>query len=84
MNTKEQDRAVEMNQATINVCGDVLTVMWDGNVWVSPANGQQHSTVRAAMRAELAHYLVASGERIPSYDDLGSTYEAMLDGLRRA
>lgn len=49
---------------SVNVCGDELRVHWDGNVWVSPHNGQQHSRATHAMRSEIEAYFIACGEDI--------------------
>jgi len=48
----------------VNVCGDELAVCWDGNVWVSPHNGQQHSRAEHAMRSELEAYFMACGDDV--------------------
>jgi hypothetical protein len=48
----------------VDVCGDKLTVAWDGNVWVSPHNGQQHSRAEHAMRSELEAYFRSCGDDI--------------------
>lgn len=50
------------NTATLDVFGDTLEVIWDGNVWVAPVNGQQYSHRNEAMRAELTAHLSACGE----------------------
>lgn len=39
--------------------GDILNVRWNGNVWISPCNGQQHSRREDAVREECGHYLMA-------------------------
>lgn len=50
-----------MDGKSINVCGDILTVVWNGNVWVSPSNGQQHSRYTAALAVELEEYEESCG-----------------------
>lgn len=47
--------------ASLNVYGDELTVMWDGNVWVA-GNGAQFASKREAMKAEVVAHLRACGE----------------------
>ncbi len=49
---------------TVTICGDVLGIYWTGSVWVSPCNGQQHSSARAAMRAEIERYYTDCGDDI--------------------
>lgn len=66
-----------MYSKRVNVCGDVLEVYWDGNVWVSPSNGQQHSRARDAMRHELTVYFQACGEDVENNEEL----EDLLDTL---
>ena len=52
------------HEKTVDVYGDKLKVRWDGNVWVSPHNGQQHSRSTDAMRSELEAYFLACGEDV--------------------
>ena len=47
--------------ATVDVFGDTLEVAWNGNVWVSPVNGQQHGSRREAMETELRIYFQSCG-----------------------
>lgn len=47
---------------TFDFLGDALEVIWDGNVWVSPCNGQQHSLIGHAVRAECEYCIRASGD----------------------
>ena len=49
-------------KATMEIFGDTLEVIWDGTVWMSPHNRQQHSTSREAMEAELRVYYRACGD----------------------
>lgn len=58
----------QMRSETVDVFGDILTVCWDGNVWVSPCNGQQHSSATEAMRQELTRYMRDCGEDADSED----------------
>lgn len=51
-----------MEHHNFNFFGDQLDVIWDGNVWVSPCNGQQHSVIGSAIRTECGAYLAACGE----------------------
>ena len=50
-------------------CGDVLTVEWDGNVWVAPSCGAQYAHVADAMRVEVEAYLLAGGDDAPVTED---------------
>jgi len=50
----------------VDVFGDKIRVYWDGNVWVSPCNGQQHSREEEAMRGELTAYFRWCGEDVDS------------------
>lgn len=61
--------------ATLDCFGDTLEIVWDGNMWVSPVNGQQHSSRREAMRTELEFYF-----RSCSNPDDPET-AAQIDGL---
>lgn len=49
--------------------GDTLVVHWDGNVWLSPSNGQQHSTIGEAVRAECVAYLRSCGDESNDFAD---------------
>jgi len=51
---------------TVSVFGDELRVSWDGNMWVSPSNGQQHVYAESAMRTELEAYYAACGDDVES------------------
>jgi len=42
--------------------GDILTVQYDGNMWLAPNTGSQHATRSDAIRQELGDYLTACGE----------------------
>jgi hypothetical protein len=57
---------------TLNVLGDELEIIWDGNVWVSPATHRSHASAWDAMREELEEYIRQSGD--DADDDL-------IDGL---
>ena len=48
--------------ATFDFFGDTLAVRWDGSVWVSPSNGQQHARQADAVRAECEISILASGD----------------------
>ena len=52
---------------TVTVSGDVLEVEYQGSMWVSPSNGQQHTTAVDAMRCEVVAYLRSCGEPV-EYD----------------
>ena len=52
---------------TVTVGGDVLQVEYEGSMWVSPCNGQQHATAADAMRCEVVAYLRSCGEQV-EYD----------------
>jgi len=49
---------------TIKIYDDPIQIRWDGNVWISPCNGQRHSRAKDAMRAELERYYADCGEDI--------------------
>lgn len=53
---------------SINVCGDILSVEWNGNVWVAPSTGQQFGMSADALAVELREYLSASGESTDHID----------------
>jgi len=65
-----------MEKAHIDMCGDRLEVVWDGNVWRAPSCGTQHARVRDAMRRELESYLTACGEDV---DEMDTEINAWLD-----
>ena len=67
-------------KATLDCFGDTLEVIWDGNVWVSPVNGQQHSYRNAAMRAELVAYCAACGEDVDD-SDMAEEIEDLLENI---
>lgn len=46
----------------VDIFGDILTVSWDGNTWVSPCNGQQHGRAGDAMRCEIEAYFTSCGD----------------------
>lgn len=69
-----------VNAKTVTVCGDVLAVERAGSVWVSPVNGQQHSSARDAMRAEIEAYLSACGEDVDS-EEASEEIEGYLDQM---
>jgi hypothetical protein len=50
------------HKATLDCFGDTLEIVWDGNVWVSPVNSQQHGSRRDAMKTELEFYFRSSGD----------------------
>ena len=66
--------------ATLDVFGDILEVIWDGNVWVAPVNGQQYSHRNEAMRAELTSYLSACGEDVES-DEIQEQIADLLENI---
>ena len=70
-----------MATKTLDMHGDNLQVTWDGNTWVSPCNGQQHSHARNAMRAELERYLLDCGE---DTDEMADEIEGHLDRMTDA
>lgn len=47
---------------TVTIFGDVLEVRYNGNMWVSPHNGQQHSRAEYAMRSEIEAYYSSCGD----------------------
>ncbi|MGH2394451.1 MAG: hypothetical protein ACRDGH_13360, partial [Candidatus Limnocylindria bacterium] len=51
-------------QYRIDAGGDVLSIEWDGNVWVAPSCGAQFADASDAMRVEVTHYLRACGEAV--------------------
>lgn len=66
---------------TLTVCGDKLEIEWNGNVWVSPINGQQHSSARDAMRTELEKYMLSCGKDIDS-DEMVEKIDGLLDTMK--
>lgn len=50
--------------------GYILTVRWDGNVWVAPASGAQYACAEDALRQELMQEMRAGGDVVESPDDL--------------
>lgn len=69
--------ATNSKTATLNVNGDILTVEWNGSVWVAPVNGTQHARAEQAMRAELEAYLESCGETVAEMDD--DIYDLLAD-----
>ena len=61
---------------TTNCCGDILRVKYDGTMWVSPTNGQQHISAKRALRVEIEMYLLACGEDL---DECADEIDALLD-----
>ena len=55
-------------EATVDVFGDVLSVTWNGSVWISPCCGAQHSSRRDAMEVELRAYYRACGDDPDSHE----------------
>lgn len=70
-----------MKTATVKVFGDILEVIWNGNVWVSPTNGQQHSRRREAMATELRFYFEAGGDD-PDDEETAEEIEGYLDNIQ--
>lgn len=77
----------------VHVHGDMIEIHWDGNMWVSPCNGRQHSSARDAMRAELERYYTDCGEdvedeatadEIEGYLSRMTTPEALARKAKRA
>lgn len=50
------------DKRVLDVQGDKLEIVWDGNVWVAPSSGTQHARKEDAMREELYRYLSDCGE----------------------
>lgn len=67
----------------VDVFGDKLAVHWDGNVWVSPHNGQQHSRAEHAMRSELEAYFWACGDDIED-DEVAEQIDGYLSQMEDA
>lgn len=66
-----------METRNFDFFGDSLTVTWTGSVWVSPSNGQQHSRLSGAVRAECESYLSACGaDAAAEADAIESAIEA--------
>ncbi len=70
--------------SSINISGDILTVEYDGTMWISPCNGQQHATEDTALRTEVARYLAdCQGEAVEPGDvdldiyDMSKKYELL-------
>jgi hypothetical protein len=55
--------------------GEVLEVIWDGNVYVDPCTGAQYTYANEAMRDSLGTFLQSCGEEVDNDDfsdiDLG-------------
>lgn len=66
--------------ATLNVNGDILTVEWNGSVWMAPVNGTQHARVEQAMRAELEAYLESCGYLVA---EMGDEIDGMLADIKQ-
>ena len=54
----------------VDAGGDVLSVTWDGNMFVAPSCGAQYANRSDAMRVELAKYLRACGEVVEEVEAL--------------
>lgn len=54
--------------AQIDVCGDILGVIWTGSVWQCPTTGSQHAREWDALAVELRHYMAACGEDTSEID----------------
>lgn len=65
-----------MYSKTVTAFNDVLAIHWNGSVWVSPCNGQQHARAWSAMRAELTRYFSDSGE-----DTASSSVQEQIEDL---
>ena len=66
-----------METRNFDFFGDSLTVTWTGSVWISPCNGQQHSRLAGAVRAECESYLSACGaDAAAEADAIESAIEA--------
>ena len=57
-----------MTTATIDVCGDILSVTWTGSVWRSPSTGSQHTREWDALAVEMRRHLGACGEETSHID----------------
>ena len=68
---------------TVEIFGDTLKIEWNGNVWVSPVNGQQHSSSRDAMETELRAYYRASGDD-PDEQEIADQITAHLSSMRES
>lgn len=53
---------------TYRICGDDLTVNYDGNVWQAPATGRRFASAERAMQDEVAEYLTSCGEHTDAED----------------
>lgn len=60
---------------TVDVCGDILEVFWNGSVFVGHC-GQQFSRKEDAMRSEILAHYSAGGEEITEegIQDILSTF----------
>lgn len=70
-----------METRNFDFFGDSLTVTWTGSVWVSPSNGQQHSRLAGAVRAECEAYIAAGGDDPADYE---AEIAAAIETARRA
>jgi hypothetical protein len=65
---------------TARIFGETLEIRWDGNVWVSPSNGQQHAHARDAMRTEAESLIRESGDD-PDEDRMRTAIEFALSKM---
>jgi hypothetical protein len=45
----------------VSVCGDLIEVEWDGNVWVDGETGAQYAHAADALRDALDRYFLEAG-----------------------
>lgn len=54
---------------TTTLFSETLSVEWDGNVYVSPSNGQQHARIADAMRVECEALVLSGGDDPQEFAD---------------
>ncbi len=59
----------------VDVCGDMVSVEWNGSVWVCPTSGAQYAHAADALRVELVAHLRACGV---AADKIGAVVDDFL------
>lgn len=68
-----------MNKYGVSVCGDVLWVEWDGNVWVDRETGAQYAYRQEGLQDVLIRHLRGCGIREPESSRLLRGYLDVAD-----
>ncbi len=64
--------------STVSIFGDTISVHYDGTMWISPANGQQHPTAYEAMDTELRLYYSSCGDD-PDSTEIADEITSLLE-----